>query len=111
MVGDPSAQLRVFSFELGQTIAERVNRLGDFLLCEARRDVLRAIPVKRFQAQPKDAFELRPVVRHRDKFGQRRVGIERQDFYVGVDLEPRAVCVVTGVLAPTRVMLSRAINT
>ena len=56
--------------------------------------MLRAIPVECCQMQPEDAFELRPVVRHRDEFGQRWVGIERKGFNVCVDLEARAVRLV-----------------
>ena len=56
--------------------------------------MLLAIPVKRLQAQPENAFELRFVVRHGDERGQVRVIIKRQGFDVGVDLEPRPMRVI-----------------
>jgi hypothetical protein len=65
LLGTPELQLRpveagtqlgVFGFELSKTLPQRTNPFVDFPLGEAGGDVLRAIPVKGFQPQPKDAF-------------------------------------------------------
>ena len=65
--------------------------------------MLRAIPVERFQAQPKDAFECGFVVGYGNKLSQRRSVIERKDFRARVDLEPGAADVVHKKQADTAV--------
>jgi hypothetical protein len=76
---------------VSQAVAQRADRLDDFLLGEAWDDVLLAIPVKGLQAQPKDTFELGPVSRHGNQSRQVRFIIKRKRFDVGVDLKPRPV--------------------
>src|SRR5262249_47209545 len=92
--GKASAYLGVFGFELSQAVAQRANRVADLLLGEARRDVLLAIPIERFQTQPEDAFELGVVIWHGDERSQVGVIARREGLGVGVDLEPCPMRVV-----------------
>ena len=60
-------QCRVFRLQLGKTLTERVDRLGNLQLGEARSDVLRAVPVEGLEPHPQYPLELRSIGDVRDQ--------------------------------------------
>src|SRR5690606_17436265 len=99
VLGTTSLRMRrlecgIFLFERGEPLAQRSDRLGNLLLREAWRDVLRAVPVECLQPEPEDPLRLRLGRGVQDALRQRGVRVESDGLDMPVDLEPRAARII-----------------
>ena len=75
--GELGSQSSVLGFQRLQALAQGPGRLRDLGFGEARRDVLRAVPVEGFEAQQQDPLGLGLIAGIGGEFGERGIGVER----------------------------------